>query len=609
MSGERKQSMWRRLARRTALLCALLALAWGARSSLAQVFFVREDVMRAQRMLESPAPVEGEETSETSGWLRKMLVQFPEADMDGNGVLRESEASIWHMQQVFPFPPQGHELDNLPAGVSHYTAMVPMRDGAKLPTEVFLPEGRGPWPAVLTRTNRGRIDSALDFGDPILAEGTFAFVGQDPYPPGWNWREDGRRDYRDDGYDTVEWIAAQPWCDGNVAVTGYSEAGMTSKNTLVANPPHLRACITSITAITRDPLLGRRWRGRGEGWSPPEPLAESSRSPFDEVAHELDIPMEDKTGWFDLFTQGAIDEWVAMRHTGKALLIMGSGGHGPVSPESRRPPTYSDCDIFWRKMPGFAWLTGEVDPAEVESKMIYFLMGDCTDPEAPGNVWKVTDVWPIPHTPAALYLTEDGGLQEDEPAAPRAALTYVYDPRDPVPAISCLGGGMLDQRPLADRDDILRFETDVLDEAVEITGRPSLELFVSSDAPDTMFTATLVDVYPDGFEAILLEGAQLARFHGGLDDPQKLEPGRAYRLTIPWISTAYVFDKGHKIRVHVNSSHSPRFQTHPNTWEAIASYDEAQVARNTVHVSSDHPSRLVLPVIEPGTSQDYVPEQ
>lgn len=573
--------------------------------------FSRADVHDAHALAEGEAPpaVPGEPTSETDGWLRKLLRLFPASDLDGDGVLRQSEARAWYLRRIYPFAPDGHELDALPDGVSQWKVDLPMSTGGTLATEVYLPKGAGPWPVVLTRSSRGRMDSALDFGVPLLASGKFAFVGQD--------RSRGR-DSQADGHDTIEWIGTQPWCNGKVGMFGYSEAGITSRNAYVTDPPHMALCMAAISSLTRDPrdgVTGSRWsrRRRRDGWSPPAAITEPYHSPFEGLGEKIDIPLNDKTGWFDMFTQGAIDEWVEMRKNGRSILIMGSGAHGGLqglaTGGGRMPPLYSDCDILWDEMPAFRWLTDDVAPAEVRSIMYYFLMGDCLDADAPGNVWKQTDVWPIPHESTPLYLTDRGALERRAPRQDGASLTYTYDPADPVQAIACYNAGMRDQRPLADREDILRFETPPLEEPVEITGRPKLHLHVSSDAPDTMFTAALVDVYPDGYEAIVLEGAAMGRFHSGFGNPQPMEDGKVYELEIEFISTAYVFASGHKIRLHVSSSGAPRFDVHPNTWDAIESYDEAQVAHNTVHVSAAHSSRLVLPVIEPGVSVDYVPTQ
>ena len=110
-----------------------------------------------------------------------MLKQFPQADLNHDGVLTEAEAIQYHMGQARMFSIDGHELDLMPPGSSHKTVRVPMRDGQSLPTELYFPAGSGPWPVVLVRTSRGRIDSALDFGNELLRRG-YAFVGQDLTP-------------------------------------------------------------------------------------------------------------------------------------------------------------------------------------------------------------------------------------------------------------------------------------------------------------------------------------------------------------------------------------------------------------------------------------------
>jgi uncharacterized protein len=118
-------------------------------------------------------------------------------------------------------------------------------------------------------------------------------------------------------------------------------------------------------------------------------------------------------------------------------------------------------------------------------------------------------------------------------------------------------------------------------------------LAVSTDAPDTDFMVKLVDVYPNGYEALVLDQAQMLRYRSGLT-PEKAEPGKVYPITVDLWSTALVFNKGHKIAVHVTSSNSPRFEAHTNTWEAVKSYDEARTATNTVFL--DGRSKVILPV-------------
>jgi putative CocE/NonD family hydrolase len=109
-----------------------------------------------------------------------------------------------------------------------------------------------------------------------------------------------------------------------------------------------------------------------------------------------------------------------------------------------------------------------------------------------------------------------------------------------------------------------------------------------------------VDVYPDGYEALLLDGPIRARFRDGRDpkDVKPLEPGKPVKVTIDLWSTANIFEKGHRLAVHVTSSNHPRFEVNPNTGEAPGSNTKPpQIAMNTIHLSSEHPSAVILPVL------------
>lgn len=114
---------------------------------------------------------------------------------------------------------------------------------------------------------------------------------------------------------------------------------------------------------------------------------------------------------------------------------------------------------------------------------------------------------------------------------------------------------------------------------------------------DTLFVVKLVDVYPDGYEAPVRESAGLARYHQGLDRSAPVEKGKIYSLDLDLWSTALVFNKGHRIAVYVSSSSKDAYEVHPNTYEPVGSIDQSRKARNTIHLSADHPSKVVLPVI------------
>src|SRR5579883_2673343 len=144
------------------------------------------------------------------------------------------------------------------------------------------------------------------------------------------------------------------------------------------------------------------------------------------------------------------------------------------------------------------------------------------------------------------------------------------------------------------RADVLKFETEALKAPIEITGPIKAELAVSTDAEDTDFMVKLVDVYPNGYEALVLDGAFRLRYWKDMLKPEHVEKNKVYPITVDLWSTSLVFNTGHKIAVHVSSSNSPRFERHSNTWDPVKSYDQAVKATNTVML--DGRSKIVLPV-------------
>jgi putative CocE/NonD family hydrolase len=129
-----------------------------------------------------------------------------------------------------------------------------------------------------------------------------------------------------------------------------------------------------------------------------------------------------------------------------------------------------------------------------------------------------------------------------------------------------------------------------------VTGRLTAKLFVSSDCPDTDFTVKLCDVYPDGRSMLVTDGILRARYRKSFEEEAFLEPGQVYELNVDLWSTSLVFNRGHRIRVAMSSSNSPRFEANPNTGKPFRADKETRVAKNTLHLSSKYPSHIVLPV-------------
>ena len=130
-----------------------------------------------------------------------------------------------------------------------------------------------------------------------------------------------------------------------------------------------------------------------------------------------------------------------------------------------------------------------------------------------------------------------------------------------------------------------------------MTGPVSLELYASSSAVDTDFTAKLVDVWPNGFAQNLTEGILRARYRNSQEKPEFLNPGEVYKLTIDLWATSNVFLAGHKLRLEVSSSNFPRFDRNLNTGEAAAQATRWVKATNAIYHDREHPSALVVPVV------------
>ena len=231
------------------------------------------------------------------------------------------------------------------------------------------------------------------------------------------------------------------------------------------------------------------------------------------------------------------------------------------------------------------------------------------------NEWREEDDWPLARAQSRTFFLHSTGTANSlrgngslSAVAPRSESPdhYVYDPANPVPTVGgplCCDGwhlppGPRDQRAVENRDDVLIYSTPAFAQDTEVTGPVTLELFAKSSTVDTDFTAKLVDVAPDGFAQNLTEGILRARYRDSQERPTLMNPGEIYKFTIDLWSTSNVFLKGHVLRLEVSSSNFPRFDRNLNTGEALGSARNYVSATNTIYHDVEHPSTLVLPVVE-----------
>ena len=146
------------------------------------------------------------------------------------------------------------------------------------------------------------------------------------------------------------------------------------------------------------------------------------------------------------------------------------------------------------------------------------------------------------------------------------------------------------------RDDVLCFTTPPLDQPLVVAGPVTLDLWATTDAPDTDWTGKLVDVHPDGRAVLLCDGILRARYRDSAADPRPLQPGRRTRYSVDLGDIACRFDAGHRLRLEVSSSNFPKFDPNPNTGRPVATETESRVAIQEVLHDREHPSALQLHV-------------
>jgi len=506
---------------------------------------------------------------------------------------------------------------------------VPMRDGVKLAADVYKPEGEGPWPVILSRTpylkDRGRPGMYKRYTD-----AGYVYVIQDVRGQG---KSEGtyRAFYNDrqDGYDTVEWAAKQPWSNGKVGITGGSALGITANLAATSGPPSLVAAYVRVAPHSQffevtwmggvlkqaDTLNWMSGRGsavaasalnRGVYWT-------EERKAYDIAAnlHNVTIPMFNDGGWYDIFNVGNVRNFMYLQEfgapgaKGRQKLSMGPVGHGPLSGDlaydlKAGMSQEGSQEIRWFNY----WLKGENNGILDEPPVRYYMMASAQKGKAsPLNGWRTAEQWPPPNQPTRYYLQPQFKLTTSLPPKDAKAVSYKFDPKNPVPTV---GGanltferGPMDQRKIGQREDYLRFETEPLTASVVITGPVTAEVWVTTDAPDTDFIAKLVDVYPDGYEAIVLDSPLRTRFRYGrrLQDVKMMTPGEPALLKIDLWHTAITFEPGHKIALHITSSSTPRFEVNDNNGTEPGGPFTPRIATNAVLLDADHPSAVVLPVM------------
>jgi uncharacterized protein len=542
---------------------------------------------------------------------------------------------------------------------------IPMRDGIALVGDLYLPAPTGVFPTLLCKTPYDRtrpavypeIASFLDHGYAVLIVSFRGRFGSEGLAD--EWKTEGWGPHLD-GYDTVEWAAAQPWSTGNVGVYGISADGQWQLTTAATRPPHLKAAFAAYAAHGRAGLMdggiytsvGPRWHamtgmfnvdlGSREEWQAwldqwreteaPQLMSFMHRGLLDIFQHteydeywksfdpaekydEFEIPVYYECGWYDRYTGSQFTHFQGVRERARSdharkgqKIIAGPWLHGGNLAAQNETVKFSEVArshrielmVRWFDR----WLKGIENGIETEPPISVYVGG--------ADEWLESDEWPPAGvSDRTLFLAAGDGraegslnggvLSTEPPAGGEAPDSYEHDPYDPVPTIGGHGGvsWMWPSGPLDQREAearCLTYTTDVLTEDLQVVGEPRIELRATSTAVDTDFIATLSDVHPNGYSEIVRQGGVRGRNRGGRTTTELITPGEITTFPIDMTPVAHRFRAGHRLRLTVASSSFPNFLPNAGTAEPPYLATRAVKATNAIYHDAGNRSTISLPV-------------
>jgi putative CocE/NonD family hydrolase len=527
-------------------------------------------------------------------------------------------------------------------------------DGIRLAADLYTPLETGPFPTVLIRTPYDK--KQMSFIAEYLGERGYAVVVQDVRG---KWKSEGEfipfLNERVDGEETLDWVAAQPWCNGRVGMWGSSYLGFTGLSLADLRHPALKTVMSISGWIHSEEMafpggalhlmLSLPWLITEETekqralddydieelfeylplrdalssvgiesalWKDNDTLA-AANADFDYA--KVDIPILHVTGWFDFVGPSSFEVYRRMREesTAPQKLLIGPWLHDQyytdipeVGDVDMGPTSILDvtgtCELSLRWFD--FWLRDTNNGIMEEPPVRAFIMNE--------NRWRDFESWP----PASLvqqrwYLTSTGSAKSADgngellAELPTAATrdSFTFDPFDPVPT---QGGanfhffgavsGMLDQEEIEARGDVLVYSSDVLTQPLDLLGDMKVVLQVATEGIDTDFTAKLVDVDRDGYALNVADG--ILRLSAREEEAAPVQPGWLYEITIDLGTTGLRIPAGHRLRLQVSSSNFPKYDRNPNTGEPAFEARKLVPVQQTVYSSPERPSYVEVTALE-----------
>lgn len=550
-----------------------------------------------------------------------------------------------------------HELVSQPRyGITQEkNTVITVRDGTSLMADIYRPKTDGQFPAILSYSPYGKDTQDLPCpemrSDFVRGTGGHESGDVDYFVPrgyvqviadprgiagsGGEFSYFGLKEQQD-GYDIIEWIAEQPWCDGNVGMIGHSWFAMNQYLVAAQNPPHLKSIFphSGATDIYRQfayhggifhfGFVHHLWRLIPSHRTKPLSLEEFSKADYERIIEEIrnnvdirSIPYmylstlayENNPWMLDLLIhpfdgqfyqeRSAYDkyhrikapcyvlacwyEWVVHLpgafdayhnlEVPKKLMITANMATRPWRQEQ-------DIVLRWHDH----WLKG-IDTGIMEEPPInIYIMG--------ANQWRHEQEWPLARTKwTEYYLRQNGGISEFPPTPDESPNkdSFVNTP----------------WQQQGEQTPCLKYETNAFSKDIEITGPIALYIHASLSIDDANWITAINDVHPDGSITPISKG-WLKASHREIDEARSkpylpfhphtrklpAEPGEVYKFAIEMGATSNLFKAGHKMQLVIKGQDNP--------WEDGAILYHSSNMRETVHTvhhSVSHPSYLLLPVI------------
>ena len=602
-----------------------------------------------------------------------------------------------------PVPANNPDAAYVKDNYTKYEYQVPMRDGVKLFTSVYVPKDQSKrYPIMMDRTPYSVAPYGLDKYRTNLGPSSlflhdgYIFVYQDVRG---RWMSEGlfqemmpekevhktNKDVDEgtDTYDTIDWLLKNiPGNNGKVGVWGISYPGFYTTASLLSRHPALVAASPQapMADLYRDDAFhnGAFMLVANFDFYPfftnrqdDKPTQRRSTSkPIDiKDGYQFFLDMGSVKNSNDKYYKDTIRLWNEMLdhpdydqhwkdrnvlyhlHNIKTAVLVTGGWYdaedlyGAVNTyktlvkDNPNTPVYFAMGPFvhggWSRGPGdhlgdidFGGAQGPYYREKIEFPFFsHYLKG--TDMslakvnafETGTNQWKTFDDWKLAgSSERKLYLLAGGKLSFDEPNTINTADAYVSDPAKPVPFINTVDPGMKreymtgDQRFAEHRNDVLTYQTDVLDKDVTLGGNILANLKVSTTGTDADWVVKVIDVYPNtasnnqwskdtymgGYEQMVRSEAIRGKYRNGFDKPEPFVPGKVTPVDFELQDVLHTFKKGHKIMVQVQSTWFPLIDRNPQVFENIMKAKETDFKKavNKVYTSKNNPSFLKIRVIE-----------